>query len=216
MLEQLLAPPVVAVEAFGDDPGDAVFPGEQDLIAKAVVGRRREFVTARRCARDALRALGLPAVPIRTGERREPLWPSGVVGSITHCAGYRAAAVCRAGALASLGVDAEPHAPLPPGVLDSVTTPSDRGRLDALALTHPELHADRLLFSAKESVYKAWYPLTGRWLGFEEADLVIDPDAATFTAHLLVDHPALSVLRGRYLIGRGIVLTAVTVAAAGA
>jgi len=218
MIERLLPPGVEAVEAFTDRAGEEPYPGEADLIARAVDGRRREFITARRCAREALQRLGRPPAPIRAGERREPQWPPGVVGSITHCAGYRAAAVAPATAVAGVGIDAEPHGPLPEGVLDSVSADGDTGRLGELARRDPSVHWDRLLFSAKESVYKAWFPLTRRWLGFEDASLTIDPVATTFTARIHVDPerpdggPALTRLHGRYLVEGGLVVTAVTVA----
>ncbi|GAA3348296.1 4'-phosphopantetheinyl transferase [Amorphoplanes nipponensis] len=217
MIDRLLPPAVVPVEAFADRPGEPVFPGEQDLIGDAVEGRRREFVTGRRCAREALGRLGHPPAPIRRGPRREPCWPAGVIGSITHCAGYRAAAVARATDLAGLGIDAEPHEPLPDGVRAMVTAPGDAELLDELARRDASTHWDRLLFSAKESVYKAWYPLTGRWLGFEDARLSIDPATATFTAYVLVDGrrddggPPLTEVTGRFLVERGLILTAVTV-----
>ncbi|MEU3457410.1 4'-phosphopantetheinyl transferase superfamily protein [Micromonospora sp. NPDC006766] len=215
MIEALLPPTVVTVRAFSDLPGEAPYPGEEDLVARAVEGRRREFITARRCAREALAQLGYAPTPIRPGPRREPRWPAGVVGSITHCAGYRAAAVARDTALASLGIDAEPHGALPDGVGGVVTVAGEPELLRRLSHTDPSVHWDRLLFSAKESVYKAWYPVTGRWLGFEEAELFIDPAQRTFTARLLVDGtrtdggPPLTALHGRYLVADGLVVTAV-------
>ena len=208
LLDQLLPPAVVAAEAFGDPPDPAPFPGEEDLIAKAVPARRHEFITARRCAREALARLGHPPAPIRTGPAREPLWPPGVVGSITHCPGYRAAAVARATDLACLGIDAEPNGPLPPGVLDSVSLPPERAMLTGLASTDPEIHWDRLLFSAKESIYKAWYPIAQRWLGFEDAVVTLDRAARTFTAEILIPGP-LTHVAGHWLAGRGLLLTAV-------
>ncbi|MBB5112829.1 4'-phosphopantetheinyl transferase superfamily protein [Micromonospora echinospora] len=216
MIAALLPAGALAVEAFADVPDETPYPGEEDLVARAVTGRRQEFVTARRCAREALAHLGYAPVPIRSGARREPVWPDGVVGSITHCAGYRAAAVAPAGALAGLGIDAEPHEPLPDGVAGVVTVAGEPERLAALRAADPATHWDRLLFSAKESVYKAWYPLTGRWLGFEEADLTFDP-AGRFTARILVDGtradggPPLDVLDGRWLVAGGLLLTAVAV-----
>jgi 4'-phosphopantetheinyl transferase EntD len=90
MIEQLLPAGVVAVEVFEDVPGEPVFPGEEDLVANAVVRRRCEFVTARRCAHQALAKLGHAPAPIRTGPKREPQWPAGLVGSITHTTGLRA------------------------------------------------------------------------------------------------------------------------------
>ncbi|MEV6347496.1 4'-phosphopantetheinyl transferase superfamily protein [Actinoplanes sp. NPDC051851] len=216
MIKELLPPAVVAVEAFGDVPGEAPFPGEEDLVARAVEVRRREFITARRCAREALRGFGFPDAPIRPGPQREPQWPSGMSGSITHCAGYRAAAVARTADVPLLGIDAEPHGPLPEGVADSIVVPGEPEMLDRLAATHPGTHWGRVLFSAKESVYKAWFPLTRRWLGFEEARLSIAPDTGTFAATLLTDGtrvdggPPLTVLHGRFTVGRGLVLTAVS------
>jgi 4'-phosphopantetheinyl transferase EntD len=201
MIERLLPPPVVAVEAFSDVPGEPVFPGEEDLVAKAVAKRRQEFVTARRCAREALERLGHPPAPIRSGPAREPLWPAGVVGSITHCDGYRAAAVAPAAEVTSFGIDAEPHGPLPDGVADAVTVAAEREMLDALTAVHPGVHWGRLLFSAKESIYKAWYPVHRRWLGFTDVRLSIDPVGGTFTADRLPG------LQGRFLVDRGLIVT---------
>jgi 4'-phosphopantetheinyl transferase EntD len=216
MIEQLLPAGVAVVEAFEDRPGEPVFPGEEDLVANAVEARRREFVTARRCAREALAKLGHEPAPIRVGPKREPRWPVGVVGSITHTTGFRAAAVAPRSALASLGIDTEQNEPLPDGVEKLITVPGEPEMLAALARTFPKTHWGRLLFSAKETIYKAWYPLTGRWLGFEDVRLTIDP-AGTFAAELLIDgarkevEPSPAELRGRFLLARGLIATAVTV-----
>ena len=67
--------------------------------------------------------LGVPPAPILPGERGAPQWPAGYAGSITHCAGYRAAAVARTREMLTIGVDAEPHDVLPDGVLDHVSLP---------------------------------------------------------------------------------------------
>jgi 4'-phosphopantetheinyl transferase EntD len=216
MIEQLLPAGVVAVETFEDMPGEPVFPGEEDLIASAVDSRRREFVTARRCAREALAKLGHAPAPIRRGPLREPQWPAGLVGSITHTASFRAAAVAPRTVLASVGIDTEQNDPLPDGVEDLVVNPGETEMLAALTRAFPTTFWPRLLFSAKESIYKAWYPLTGRWLDFKDAHLTIDP-AGTFAARLLINgtrtdgEPPLTELRGRFLVARGLVATAVTV-----
>jgi 4'-phosphopantetheinyl transferase EntD len=213
VIEQLLPAGVVAVEAFEDVPDEAVFPGEEDLIAKAVESRRREFVTARRCARDALAKLGYAPVAIGVGPKREPKWPAGLVGSITHTTGFRAAAVAPQSVVASIGIDTEQNGPLPDGVEKLVATAAEREMLAALSLAFPATHWRRLLFSAKESIYKAWYPLTGRWLGFEDVCLTIDP-AGTFAAKFLVDGarlgggPPLTAVNGRFMSMRGLISTA--------
>ncbi|MFJ2901006.1 4'-phosphopantetheinyl transferase [Streptomyces sp. NPDC087212] len=223
MIEELLPDEVVAVEVHGDDGTEPapLYPEEAELIARAVPKRRREFALARACARRAMEKLGVPPHPVLPGERGAPGWPPGLSGSMTHCDGYCAAALVRTADLASLGIDAEPHGPLPDGVLDSVALPSEAARLRRLAERLPDLHADRLLFSAKESVYKAWFPLTRRWLDFSEADidLVTDPGEPTrggFRAELLVPGPVvdghtLTHFDGRWTVHQGIVATAVSV-----
>ncbi len=219
MLEELL-PPGVAVEATrGDILDEPLFPVEEAAIARAVEKRRREFTTGRACARRALARLGVEPGPILPGERGAPGWPPGTVGSITHCDGYRAAAVARAGELASLGVDAEPNLPLPAGLLADVALPLERERLRQLAATRAEVHWDRLLFCMKEAVYKAWFPLAGRWLGFEDAIVELDPERGAFAARLLVPGPALpggtlTGFSGRWLVRDGIALAAIAVPAA--
>ena len=216
MIEQLLPAGVVTVEAFEDMPGEPAFPGEEDLVADAVEGRRCEFITARRCARAALTKLGYAPAAIRPGPRREPQWPPGVVGSITHTAGFRAAAVAPRSILTSIGIDAEQSVPLPDDVQELVTVGDEREMLASLASALPVIHWGLLLLSAKEALYKAWYPLTGRWLDFKDARLTIDP-AGTFVAKLLINgdrtdgEPPLTELSGRFLVAHGLVATAVIV-----
>jgi 4'-phosphopantetheinyl transferase EntD len=218
LIEKILPPGVACAEARGDLSDARLFPDEVAVVDKAVEKRRHEFATARSCARTALRALGVPPVPILPGERGAPRWPPGIVGSITHCAGYRAAAVALASDVMTIGVDAEPHATLPDGVLDAVSLPNERARLRDLAAAAPDVPWDRLLFSAKESVYKAWFPLAHRWLGFEDADLTINPADGTFEARLLLPGPAtggfpLRGFTGRWLACEGLVATAIAMPA---
>lgn len=227
MIEELLPDSVVSVEAHveeaarsadGVDGVDGVilFPEEEAVVAKAVLKRRREFTAVRGCARRAMEKLGVPPQPILPGERGAPQWPAGLVGTMTHCEDYCAAALARATDLASLGIDAEPHLPLPDGILTAVALPAERQRLDRLTAGHPSVHWDRLLFSAKESVYKAWFPLTGLWLDFVEADIEIAPETGRFSARLLVPGPVvggerLGHFEGRWTVRHGLVTTAVTV-----
>jgi enterobactin synthetase component D / holo-[acyl-carrier protein] synthase len=218
VIEDILPPEVAVAEEFGDVAHVTLFPAEEAVIAKAVDKRRREFATSRACARAALAKLGLPPVPILPGLRGAPQWPPGVVGSITHCAGYRASAVARDDYAVTIGVDAEPHDKLPDGVLGAVASDGEQAGLTALTWARPEVHWDRLLFSAKESVYKAWFPLTRRWLGFDDAHIDFDPAAGTFTARLLVDGPVvngtqLTGFGGRWMVSHGLLATAITIMA---
>ncbi len=106
MIEAILPPAVRAAESLGDEEPPPPLGAEAELVARAVEKRRREFAGGRDCARRALAALGIAPLAILSGERGEPLWPEGVVGAITHCAGYRGSAVARAGEVAALGIDA--------------------------------------------------------------------------------------------------------------
>jgi 4'-phosphopantetheinyl transferase EntD len=135
---------------------------------------------------------------------------------MTHCVGYRAGAVARTNEVTSLGLDAEPNEALPSGVHDLVTIPQERRRLAALSAAVPGVCWDRVLFSAKESVYKAWFPLMRCWLGFEEVCVNMDPADGSFTACLLRDGPVLQghrqdVFTGRLLIRSWLIITTVVI-----
>ena len=121
-----------------------------------------EFATGRYCAHAALAALLWPAdagLPVLADGRGAPVWPRGVVGSITHCTGWTGA-VARGGASRCwagrrrLGMDAEPVGPLPAGVLDVVASASERARVARWGLD-PGVPWETVLFSAKESAFKA-------------------------------------------------------------
>lgn len=216
MLAELVPPVVVAVEAFDDLAPVELFPQEAAVIARSVDKRRREFTTVRGCARQALARLGFDPVPIVPGERGAPGWPAGIVGSMTHCDGYRACALARDRDVRTLGIDAEPDAPLPEGVLDAIALPDELAMLRDLDARAPGVHWDRLLFSAKEAVYKAWFPLAGKWLDFSEARIAVDPEAGTFEAALLVPGPRtpegpLAGFSGRWLSRSGLLLSSIVV-----
>ena len=104
----------------------------------------------------------------------------------------------------AIGIDAEVHAPLPAGVLEVVASPHERARLRGAG----ELQLDRALFSAKESIYKAWFGLTGDRLGFEDADVTLDARDGTFEARLT----GLRDLQGSWCVADGVVLTALVIA----
>jgi 4'-phosphopantetheinyl transferase EntD len=148
---------------------------------------------------------------------------------MTHCRGYRAVAVTRVGgAVAGLGIDAEPHGPLPEGVYDTIARPDEMPALAGLSAEHPQVRWDRLVFSAKEAVYKAWFPVARRWLGFGEASVEFadfaeptqgdasEPSGATgmysgtFSAHIHQSGAPITKMTGRWTIESGLVLTAIT------
>jgi 4'-phosphopantetheinyl transferase EntD len=202
-------------ETFAERLDGGLFPDEAAVVAKAVGKRRREFAAVRACARRALADIGVEPVPILPGDAGQPQWPSGIVGSMTHCAGYRAAAVASTATVAAVGIDAEPHDPLPDGVLGAVSRPGERAHLADLRRAAPGVAWDRLLFCAKEATYKAWFPLTGTRLGFDQAEVTFDVAGRTFTSRLLVPGPRVACTRvdtftGRWAASESHVAAAVT------
>ncbi|MFE9039361.1 4'-phosphopantetheinyl transferase [Streptomyces sp. NPDC007818] len=217
MIAGLLPAGVCAAEAFGDDgpAGRAVlFPAERAAVAGVSPERLREFTTVRGCARAALAGLGAAPAPLVPGPLGAPGWPAGVVGSMTHCAGYRAAAVARVSAYASLGIDAEPLEPLPAVVAARVVGPVERAWLRE-DFPPGGLPCDRLVFSAKEAAYKAFSPWLGGRFGFQDFTVRPYPDG-TFLAIPPESETPLPVLPEEGLLGRwsarsGILLTSLLV-----
>jgi 4'-phosphopantetheinyl transferase EntD len=214
VIADLLPPSVAAAESIGpvpepeQGPGQGLFPAEAALVRTADPRRRAEFSAGRACARAALAGLGLPAVPVLAGRAGEPRWPAGVTGSLTHCAGYRACAVARAADVAGIGIDAEPDAGLPAGLIGSVANRAERAWIARQAASSPAVRWDLLLFSAKEAVGKLWYPLTWHWPGFGQIAVFPDP-AGTFEVQVAASGPAQPGLTGRWLARGGLILTAV-------
>jgi enterobactin synthetase component D / holo-[acyl-carrier protein] synthase len=222
MIADILPDGAVAAESFGP-PGDPeLFPAEAGAIATADAVRRSEFAAGRAVARAALARLHAAAGPVLPGPAGEPRWPDGVVGSITHCPGYRACAVARAPDMAAIGIDAEPCRALPDGLLTVVAGDAERAWLAERNAAGPGIPWDRVLFSAKESVYKAWYTRTGERpalrgitvricaAGTFRADLPrgtdapVAPDPAAAAAG-----PPVARLGGRWLVSSGLIVTAV-------
>ena len=207
-----LFPDTVALVATSVPTALPLAREEELALGAAVERRRRDFTTGRACARAALATLGIHGVPIQRGADRQPLWPPGICGSITHCEGCWAAAAARRADAWSLGLDAERRQVISEGVLRRVALPSER---DILSAAPGDIPWDVLLFSAKESVFKAWFPIARTWLGFEDVRVEFNYERQTFHAVVItLNCPGQwvpSVLRGRYLIEAGFVVTGVVV-----
>jgi 4'-phosphopantetheinyl transferase EntD len=141
----------------------ALFETEQEAVAKARPARRDEFIAGRSAARLALAAIGGPQVAIAVGPRREPLWPQGYTGSITHCDGFCAAVVCRAAAARGLGLDAEPRQALAADVAPLVCSEAEYPK----NWTAPA-PASTVIFTAKEAYLKTAATVCGEIVAFEQ------------------------------------------------
>ena len=198
------------------DPGHAdeqLLPGEQAAIANAVEKRRREFIAGRSCARRAMAALGEPPMPILQGEDRAPIWPPGLVGSITHTDSRCAAAVARiADGFQSLGLDIEPATPMATDLLHITCVPEERAYLDAQGATQRGL-LGKVMFSAKESAYKCQYAVSREFLDFQAMRIYPDLAGGHFVAVFLRNAGPFvcgTELRGLLLVDQGYVMTAIT------
>jgi 4'-phosphopantetheinyl transferase EntD len=172
------------------------------------------FTAGRACAPAALEELGHHGWSLLPGPGREPLWPDGVVGSISHCPGLAVAVAARSADTLAVGIDVETDAPLPANVVRSVMDTDEAQAIERLAAQDPATPWGRLLFSAKETVYKAWYPLRHEWLGFEEAGVELSTDG-TFLARIrrADTAPLPRAVSGRWARGNGVVITALVLPA---
>ena len=212
--EDLFPQGVILVTArdLAEDP--ELFPEEIQAIARATSARRREFALGRHCAREALALLGGPRVAIPVGRFRDPTWPLGYVGSISHCQGFCAAAVARtqpdrsSRAIRGLGLDSEPAASLPEELTGMVCTEEECAWM--ASRQGDGVPWDRLFFCAKESAYKCLFPATHKFLEFRDVGVRFDPGHGSFDARPPSLYGSPSHLLGRYAIRDGILLTATT------
>jgi 4'-phosphopantetheinyl transferase EntD len=198
---------VVVISATEEMWRTPLLPEEEALICRAMAKRQREFRAGRHCAHAALSKFGLPQTPILRDERRAPVWPTGFVGSISHCRDYCLAACCSLGRIRGLGVDVEPLAPLKPGLDTYIHSMRESNFLRA----YPEI-PERLIFSAKESLYKCFYPFVKRHFGFHAVELLIDPRTQCFTfiqtGETRLELPLDLIFTGRYLTSHSHLFTA--------
>ncbi|PPF21434.1 4'-phosphopantetheinyl transferase [Rathayibacter rathayi] len=203
LLRGLLPPGAVGFDSRGDtSPARGVRADEAGLVGSSVASSasRMQSIDARDCAREALLRLGLPPVGIPRRPDGAPEWPPGIVGALTHTAGYRGAVLGRSADFAGLGVDAEPLERLPSGLVRTFAGEAERARLIALR-GHAAPHALELaLFTAKEAAFKAWCPASGRWIGMLGVELFLDID--TFFVQPERGH----CVRGRWAVRDGYVL----------
>ena len=139
----------------------------------AVSKRQTEFLAGRLCAHEALRrATGVASIPA-VGEDRAPCWPAGVVGSITHGAGWAAAVAARAEQWRGLGLDVERllASARADRLAAEILTPRELEGYGDLDDTQRALRVT-LTFSIKESLFKALYPLVNKRFYFQEAELI--------------------------------------------
>jgi 4'-phosphopantetheinyl transferase EntD len=155
-------------------PGVGLFAEEATLVDKAVLTRRQQFTAGRLLARQAWSRLGQAPVALLNDAQRVPIWPHGIVGTITHTHVWCAAAVARQADVAGLGADVELATPLELALWERICRPEERAFLHALPEPLPGVLA-KAVFSAKESIYKALYPSVRVFLDFQGMHIALEP-----------------------------------------
>ncbi|MEO5590436.1 MAG: 4'-phosphopantetheinyl transferase superfamily protein [Gemmatimonadaceae bacterium] len=206
----LFPDPAAAVVWDGRTDPPPLFPEELVAVSNATPFRRREFAIGRWCARRALAECGFSQTVIPALPNRLPRWPIGATGSITHCDGFVGAVVAQHTALDSIGFDAEPAEPLPSEILGLVCTVNELSWIEAQPYSH-DIYWEKLIFSAKESVYKCLSPLGSGPLEFLDVVLEIDPKTRSFTARRAsmnsASHELLGRIVGRFELSKRFILT---------
>lgn len=205
----LLPSPIVHCGGAIEDWQEPLPPEERVFVENSVRRRVKEFTAGRNCARAALEQLGHKNVIIPMGARRQPLWPTGIVGSISHGAGYCVAAACARNQFASIGIDIEAATPLSNSLTSLVCSPAELRWCEAQGEALTGLLA-KFHFSAKESVFKCLYPVLGEELEFHDVQLDLCLHQERFTAQVRPtnsDGAADLVVRGRFACTSQLVLT---------
>jgi 4'-phosphopantetheinyl transferase EntD len=161
----------VAAQLHGPASSDDLTQDEINSVSHCSEKRINDFFAGRVCARLALKELGIEGFSLLSAKDRQPVWPAGITGSITHTDGYTAAVVIRQGSVRCLGVDSELIASVHEGLWLRICTPAE---LEGLRGFAPARRGERaaLIFAAKEAFYKSQFPLTTEWVGF--ADVAIE------------------------------------------
>ncbi len=205
-----LFPPEAAVEDAVPSTTEAeLLPEEAPIVARAVERRRRELAAGRLCVRRALVRLGHEPVAVPHDDRRAPIWPPGVVGSISHTGDYCAAVVARREAVRAVGLDVERDAPVKERLWDRICTERELAWIAGRDV-HEQGRWVRLVFSAKEAFYKCQYLVTSTYLGFHEAELSLSVDVRRWTATLAVDAGPMgrgTTIEGGWVVDGGLIAT---------
>lgn len=190
----------IACTGVDGDP-QALYPEEFATIQKAVPRRQREFAAGREAARLAMAQIGHPPAAILSAPDRAPIWPDGLIGSITHSARACVAVVGRREHLHAIGIDIEVHGPIETALWSTICTSQEMALLSSQTESLRGLVVAHL-FSAKEAVYKWQYPLTRRMLDFQDVQIALDLQMQAFTARISATEP----LAGSYCEANGQIL----------
>lgn len=191
---------------------------EEALIARAVDKRKREFRAGRHAAQALFQSLGINHPHLLKGKQREPAWPKGWVGSISHTDGFCAVVLASTDVAISIGLDVELSTPLNPELRELICRPEEMIQIDALKRQHGAgLPLEKLIFSAKESIHKVYFPLNFHTLDFLDACIEVNWKEGSFCGRILNPEPAplipITHLQGRFMLKDRWIFTAIVLPA---
>lgn len=208
---------VAAAELRDGDASSLLFPAEAAACEGFAPKRRVEYAAGRLCARRALAQFGITDFALEMNADRSPRWPDPVVGSITHTQGFCAAVVADARSQSGIGVDAETLGRLTPELHRLIFTAEERASLEALDASQ-RVHAQTIIFSAKEALYKCQHQVTRAWRDFHDVSIELPVDVGQlgdFVVHpsrttSITDWGVTLPLRGRFVVDDGRVVTGIS------
>ncbi len=191
-----------------------VYPAERQIIQNASKKRIQQFLAGRNCAHLAIKKLNFNnQQPILIGNNREPVWPSGLTGSITHINGYSVAVIASTKEISGIGIDIELNSKLNNNIIPNIQTNSEIIRNGELSLSDRILCINKLIFSAKESVFKFIYPFVLKYIKFKDVEIILDVETKTFKIFFLNLELSStfknSVLIGKFEVNQKYIATAV-------
>jgi 4'-phosphopantetheinyl transferase EntD len=180
-----------------------LFVEEEEAIFNSVTKRRIEFAAGRHCARNAMVQLGYTARGIPKGPDRAPIWPIGLVGSITHSADLCVAVLAHRRDYRSIGIDMELVDAVPSELAKDILRPDETAALNSHinpdGADWPTVH-----FCLKEAAYKAFYPRYRRIIAFQDMRVRVNADDREFIAEpLCISTKDRSTFRGKYFVHHG-------------
>lgn len=183
-------PSEVAFRCFSEEqyPTIELHPEEEQYLGPRTVEiRKKHFRLGRAAAHQAILDLtGKPAGPILTGKRREPIWPADLVGTISHSGAFACAAVAYKSFAIGIGYDIEFKKKTINPEISRLVCHDDEADWVNSGNTVDEVDANlRTIFCAKESIFKAFYPIERVELAFKDVKLEWDAEQSAFRGRLL-------------------------------
>ena len=209
-----LLPSTVAVSTSDPRRGwSGLHPDEVPATANMGALRRLEYTAGRQAAHGAMDQLSISDQPVVNGSDRAPIWPAGIVGSISHTSDYCIAVAAYDNDIHTVGLDIEPKRALCAELIYEICNREERDWL-ANQPVEQQGYLARLMFSAKECAYKCQYPLTKKLFGFKVLNIDLDLEEGSFSATFVQPVGLFCMgckLKGQFYIGHDVIMTTMAV-----